>query len=119
MRKKIKHAYDQLHVSDDMTERIKQKLYHMDLHEDDEITETFHVEEAPRFSFGKYLAFIAAGAVLGLFISVSTWDILEQHKNPLNPKSTVPTEYSYDAGNSDITQETEETTESSALLKQD
>ncbi len=116
MRKEIKHAYDQLHVSDDMTERLKQKLYHMDLNEEDTITEIFDVEEAPRFSFGKYLGFVAAGAVLGLFISVSTWGILEQHKNPLNPKSTVPTEYAYDAGSGETT---EETTEETAILKED
>ena len=116
MRKEIKHAYDNIHVSDEMTERLKQELYQKDFHED-EISETFEVQEAPRWQFGKYFGFIAASIVFGVGIGISMWGMLESRSEQvLNPKSTVPVEITAPAP--DTPEETEETTEETPLLKE-
>jgi len=102
MRNEIKHAYDNLHVSDEMTERLKRELYQKDFHED-EITEIFQVEEAPRRQFGKYFGFLAASVVLCVSIGVSVWTMIQnRNEQGFYPKSTVPVE---------ITETTEETTD--------
>lgn len=92
MRKKIKHAYDQIHVSEEFTERLKQEIYQKDFHEPEEaFSEFFQVEEAPKRQIGRYMGFLAASLVMGAGIGISMWNMLDCRNNEVfNPAATVP-----------------------------
>ena len=101
LRKEIKQTYDQIHVPEEVSERLKQKLYQRDFPEDPE-TET---EEWTPVRHRTDWGLVSAVAVLCIVVGVSAWSLF-QNRNDTNfhPGSAVPAEIS-------TTETTEESTE--------
>ncbi|MBE6876566.1 MAG: hypothetical protein E7496_07570 [Ruminococcus sp.] len=105
MRKEIKQAYQHIHVSDDMTERMKQELYQKDFHEE-EFTENFQEDEIPQSLLRKHFGFLSAVAVLGICIGICLWNLSAYRQEEVfQPSATVPVEKIA------VTETTEESTE--------
>ncbi len=89
LRKQIKHAYHQIHVPEDVTERLKQELYQKDFQEE-EFSDIFQEEEPAQFRFGKYFGFLAAAVVMGVGIGIAASGMMQQRENVFQPAATVP-----------------------------
>ncbi len=88
MHKEIKEAFGAVHAPEDVTERLKQDLYQMDLHENAEEM-TCQAAQAPKGRFLRYPLYAAAAVALCVGCGLSLWSIQEL-ENPLKPASTVP-----------------------------
>lgn len=88
MHKEIKEAFGRVHAPEDVTERLKQDLYQMDLNENAEEM-TCEVQEASNRHFLRYPLYAAAAVALCVGCGLSLWSMREL-ENPLKPASTVP-----------------------------
>ena len=87
MKHEIQNAFDTIHAPEGFAERMKQELYQKDFHESGEEM-VFHVTEAPKRSFGRYVAFSAALLVMCVGGGLSIWKLNTQ-VDPMNPQTYV------------------------------
>ncbi|MDE5768785.1 MAG: hypothetical protein K2H29_08750 [Oscillospiraceae bacterium] len=97
LHKEIKNAYQNIRVSEAMTERLKMELYQKDFRDvqdfqefPEENSEIFQVEEVPRMPVLKYCSVIAACLAVCIGIGFSVSDLLtERASDRLNPAQSV------------------------------
>lgn len=87
IKRKIWKAYDSVHAPEDVAERMKQELYQMDWNHDAE-HEIYRIEPAPRPQFGRYLAYIAAVALVCTGMGLA-FRKAQEYRNEFHPGAQV------------------------------